>query len=200
MKTKIKLLFSLSLILVLNVFLNGFLLRVVYAQPQEPFPPQWQALVSRVIDGDTLVLQPIGSQNLYTTRIAGIDAPEICQSFGNTAKEGLARKVQGLMVTVNSDHRDDFGRELGQVYLNGEDLGAYMVRQGWAWSYGRGKSAGPYALEQAYAQNLKLGLFATAQKIIKPADFRRRFKACQEGHEAVAKLPAKAKKAHLNEP
>lgn len=189
MKTKIKLQAHkcLSLILVLSVLLSGLLPLVVFAQPQTPFPPQWQALVSRVIDGDTLVLQPIGSQTLYKTRIAGIDAPEICQAFGDMAKDNLARKVQGLMVTVSSDHQDDFGRELGQVYLNGEDLGAYMVKQGLAWSFGRGKASGPYQLEQAYAKNLKLGLFATQQKLLKPSDFRRQYQACKEGHELIKK-------------
>ena len=200
MKTKIKLQASksLSLILVLSVLLNGFLPFVVYAQPQEPFAPKWQALVSRVIDGDTLVLQPIGSQNLYKPRIAGIDAPEICQPFGDVAKDKLARKVQGFMVTVNSDHRDDFGRELGQVYLNGEDLGAYMVKQGLAWSFGRGKALGPYQLEQAYAKNLKLGLFASSQKILKPSDFRRQYQVCQEGHETVKKSKSKSKSQKTN--
>lgn len=158
-----------------------------YAQSSAEMQPQWQALVSRVIDGDTLVLQAIGSQALYKTRIAGIDAPEICQVYGTVAKDNLARKVQGLMVTVNSDHRDDFGRELGQVYLNGEDLGAYMVKNGWAWSFGRGKGSGPYQDEQAYAQNLKLGLFSGSEKILKPSDFRRKYHACQEGHELVKK-------------
>jgi micrococcal nuclease len=205
MKTKIKLQANkcLSLILelsvLLSVLLSAWLPLVVYAQPQAPFPPQWQALVSRVIDGDTLVLQPIGSQNLYKTRIAGIDAPEICQPFGDIAKDNLARKVQGLMVTVNSDHRDEFGRELGQVYLNGEDLGAYMVKQGWAWSFGRGKALGPYQLEQAYAKNLKLGLFASSQKILKPSDFRRQYQACQEGHQMVKKSKAKSAKQITNE-
>lgn len=195
MKTKIKLQANkcLSLILVLISFLSP----LAYSQPQPAMPAKWQALVSRVIDGDTLVLQPIGSQTLYKTRIAGIDAPEICQAFGDIAKDNLARKVQGLMVTVNSDHQDDFGRELGQVFLNGEDLGAYMVKQGLAWSFGRGKASGPYQLEQAYAKNLKLGLFATQQKLLKPSDFRRQYQACKEGHELIKK--SKSKKQFTND-
>ncbi len=195
MKTKIKLQACkrLSLILVLSSFVSP----LAYSQPQPAMPAKWQALVSRVIDGDTLVLQPIGSQTLYKTRIAGIDAPEICQSFGDIAKDNLARKVQGLMVTVNSDHQDEFGRELGQVYLNGEDLGAYMVKQGLAWSFGRGKASGPYQLEQAYAKNLKLGLFATQHKLLKPSDFRRQYQACQEGHELIKK--SKSKKQFAND-
>lgn len=194
MKTKIKLQAckSLSLILVLGSFVSP----LAYSQPQPAMPAKWQALVSRVIDGDTLVLQPIGSQTLYKTRIAGIDAPEICQLFGDIAKDNLARKVQGLMVTVNSDHQDEFGRELGQVYLNGEDLGAYMVKQGLAWSFGRGKASGPYQLEQAYAKNLKLGLFATQHKLLKPSDFRRQYQACQEGHELIKKSKSKKQLAN----
>src|SRR5690606_13049559 len=52
----------------------------------------------RVSDGDTLRLAVTG-QDEITVRLYGIDAPESKQSYGETAAQALARKVDGARVS-----------------------------------------------------------------------------------------------------
>ena len=103
-------------------------------------------IVSRVVDGDTVWLNSGGT--LLKVRIAGIDAPEICQPHGVQAREVLRRKVLGQMVAITYQRVDDYGRLLARVDMGNEDIGRWMVIHGHAWSYGYRNYRGPYAQEQ----------------------------------------------------
>ena len=84
-------------------------------------------------------------------------------------------------VSVQTHARDGWGRSLATVRLRGkggEDVAARMARQGWAWSYGRGRSRGPYAAQEAAARQARRGVFAHAAEPERPADFRRRHGPC----------------------
>ena len=58
----------------------------------------------------------------------------------------------------------------------GAHMAARMARQGWAWSYGRGR--GPYAEQEAAARQARQGVFAHVAEPERPADFRRRHGPC----------------------
>lgn len=99
-------------------------------------------MVTRVVDGDTLWLKTSASQQTLKVPIQGIDAPEICLPGGVQAREALKQRVLGQSVTVTSGAHDDYGRTVGTVHLQGQDLGRWLVAEGHAWVYSiRGKKA-----------------------------------------------------------
>jgi micrococcal nuclease len=146
------------------------------AQARESFVGQ----VSHVTDGDTLWVQPAGGGAAHKLRLTGIDAPEICQHGGKAARDWLARLALHRRVAVNVSYFDRYGRGLATVRLDGTDLAAQMVRAGYAWTYGWRGRPGPYAAEEAYARQARLGVFA-ALRPESPRAFRKRHGSCHAG-------------------
>lgn len=87
-----------------------------------------------VADGDTItVLDDTNTQ--HKIRLAGIDAPEKKQAFGNRSKESLSDLVFDKTVNVETEKRDRYGREIGKVLVNGQDVNLVQVERGMAWFY-----------------------------------------------------------------
>ncbi len=138
---------------------------------------KWTGTVTHVSDGDTLWVRPQRGGPPRAVRIDGIDAPELCQVHGETARAALVGQVLGQAVQVRVRRHDDYGRVLARVSLRGQDIGAWLVGQGHAWSYRyRGKS-GPYAQQEGQARARRLGLFQQGRAEL-PRDFRRRHGPC----------------------
>lgn len=135
-------------------------------------PEAYRALVVRVVDGDTVWLQPESGGAVRKTRIEGIDAPEICQADGRAARDALRAVLQRQWVHVRSVRRDTFGRDLGQLQWQGQDVGEWMVREGWAWSYRWQGDSGPYADAERQAISAQRGVHRRAQAVY-PGTFRR---------------------------
>lgn len=90
------------------------------------------ALVTRVVDGDTIVIE--GGDRV---RYIGIDAPEMPDEYLSLeATEENARLVEGKVVRLEKDvrDRDDYGRLLRYVWVDGTMVNAELVRLGYAWS------------------------------------------------------------------
>ena len=138
---------------------------------------QWVGWVTKVVDGDTLHVQPAQGGASQKLRIKGIDAPEVCQAWGLQSREALARLVWGQRVTVQLNDVDDHGRWLANVFVNGEDVGARLVAQGHAWSYQFRRDPGPYVFQQQQAAINRLGLFGQPQAM-RPREFRQRHGPC----------------------
>ncbi|HEU4458833.1 MAG TPA: thermonuclease family protein [Methylibium sp.] len=146
------------------------------AAPAESFT----GTVTHVTDGDTVWVRPEASSarsKPIKLRLVGIDAPERCQAHGAEAGAALAAAVLHRRVEIRRRATDDHGRALGTLWLDGEDVGARMVRQGHAWSARFRRDAGPYAREEQQARAAGLGLFAHAAPE-SPRDFRRRHGPC----------------------
>ena len=117
--------------------------------PQPPPGPTGPLLVSRVIDGDTIVVATVG-----TVRLIGVDTPETVAPgepvgcFGPEASAYTREVASGMMVTLDYDvdQFDRFGRTLAYIYLpDGTFLNAALVEQG----YGRAYTVFPFRyLEQ----------------------------------------------------
>ncbi|MGH6627560.1 MAG: thermonuclease family protein [Burkholderiaceae bacterium] len=137
----------------------------------------FQGVVTHVSDGDTLWVRPAAGGEPRKLRLQGIDAPEICQAFGAQSRDALASRLLHQSVVVSTRARDSYGRALGHIRRHGEDMGAWMVGQGYAWSYHYRRNPGPYAAEQAQAQLRRRGLWAIGGAI-EPRDFRRRHGGC----------------------
>ena len=133
--------------------------------------------VTIVTDGDTLWVAPAQGGAVRKLRIDGLDAPEICQAGGETARAVLMDAALHKRVWVEVRRLDIYGRGLAKVWLDRNDLGAYLVSQGQAWSYrGRG-SAGPYAAQEALARQARRGVFALSRPE-NPQKFRQRHGTC----------------------
>lgn len=135
-------------------------------------------VVVRVVDGDTLWLKVGAARRPLKLRIAAIDAPEICQPGGATARDILRYRLLGKAVVASLHARDDYGRLVAVVYWQGEDIGRWLVSIGQAWSYRYRDAPALYAAEEARARLLRRGLFG-AQSAETPQNFRRRHGSCR---------------------
>jgi micrococcal nuclease len=137
----------------------------------------WQGVVTHVSDGDTLWVKPLSRHKVVKIRILGIDAPEICQLWGQHALRALQSVTLGRNVQVMGSHTDAYGRLIAHIFIQGRDVGAWMVLHGHAWSYAFKSHRGFYDAEQMIAQSMQAGLFVNPQAL-QPRLFRRRFGMC----------------------
>ncbi len=91
-----------------------------------------EALVVRVIDGDTVELE--GGERV---RYIGMDTPEATterECFGDQATARNRDLVEGRVVQLETDvsDRDRFGRLLRYIYIDGEMVNELLVREGYA--------------------------------------------------------------------
>ena len=158
--------------LLCTLFALALALPATAAQPIE-------GVVVRVSDGDTLWVAPDGARRKpVKVRLAGIDAPERCQADGEEARGALAAHVLQRRVEVQVRARDGFGRLVARVVADGEDVNAWIVARGHAWSPGWQHQPGPYAREEQEARVAKRGLFAQPAPL-EPRRFRRMHGACR---------------------
>ena len=90
--------------------------------------------IVRVLDGDTVEVLETDNQ-LTRVRLAGSDAPEKSQPFGQRSRQALASMVAQRTVTVTGTDMDRYGRLLGTVWLGKADVNAAQIRNGLAWAY-----------------------------------------------------------------
>ena len=79
----------------------------------------------------------------YKVRLAGIDAPEKAQAFGQASKISLSDQIFGREVAVTWDKRDRYGRIIGKISVDHRDVCLEQIRRGMAWHYKQ------YARDQA---------------------------------------------------
>lgn len=139
----------------------------------------WSGKVIKIVDGDTVRVLPDAGGRPRKIRIEGIDAPEICQAGGARAQRALETRLLDRPVQVTTRATDDYGRGVGRIAQEGNDVGRWMVTQGHAWSYRFRDDDGIYATEQAQARRLKRGVFAQAGAE-RPRDFRQRHGPCPQ--------------------
>jgi endonuclease YncB( thermonuclease family) len=68
-------------------------------------------------------------------RIAGIDAPEKAQPFGQRSKEALSDLCFREAATIKPSTRDKYGRTVADVQCKGEDVASAQVQGGMAWVF-----------------------------------------------------------------
>ncbi|WP_295145097.1 thermonuclease family protein [uncultured Reyranella sp.] len=113
-------------------------------------------LAQTVTDGDTLKV------NGVTYRLWGIDAPEAKQdcpdgwAAGRLATTHLQSLISGRNVICERKDTDRYGRTVAVCRAGGEDLGAMMVRDGYAWAFLR--YSADYAGQEALAKREGLGV------------------------------------------
>jgi endonuclease YncB( thermonuclease family) len=87
-----------------------------------------------VHDGDTITILTADKEQLKI-RLTEIDAPEGHQPFGTAAKKMLSQLIFGKRVTVKTSGKDRYGRTLGRVFADDQDVNLAMVKAGGAWAF-----------------------------------------------------------------
>lgn len=91
------------------------------------------AVVERVVDGDTVVLSGVGK-----SRLIGVDTPEVyggAECYGREASAYARRQLDGRRVrfTIGRGERDRYGRVLVYLWLeDGRSFNALLVSRGYA--------------------------------------------------------------------
>lgn len=143
-----------------------------------------------VIDGDSLTVRQ--EQDAIAIRLTGIDAVEYRQDCaradgsrwpcGHEARSALERLAGRGPLHCEYAAKDRYGRTLAscrtQPDPGGIDLGAEMVRQGWAVA-----TSDAYRIEEAEAQAKRRGIWQG--RFARPADWR----AAQNRPDAITASP-----------
>ena len=98
-----------------------------------------------VTDGDTIKVLDSQHQQ-HKIRLAGIDAPEKKQPFGQRSKQNLSNLVFDRSVVLECGKIDRYRREICVVLIGGKDANLAQVAAGLAWWYRK------YAREQTPQQ------------------------------------------------
>ena len=134
---------------------------------------------ARAIDGDSLV---VGAREM---RLRGIDAPEARQTCvisgqimpcGRQATAALQAWLRRGLASCTGNEIDRYGRLLVICRVNGADIGADLVRNGYAVDFG------DYAGEEREARAQYRGIWAGTFE--RPAEYRRR-----QREEAESAIP-----------
>lgn len=118
-----------------------------------------RGVVIGVTDGDTVKVLTEDMKTV-TVRVAGIDAPEKGQPFGQRSKEHLSALCFQQQAVVTLRTTDKYGRTVGDVKCRSQDVATEQVRAGLAWyyvKYGRGYEA--LAELEAEARKARQGLW-----------------------------------------
>ena len=124
------------------------------------------AVVKRVIDPTEKVIEVFDEdtfriENKQKIRLYGIDAPEISYCYGEESKVALEKKILGKRVVLKNPKVDYYGRVQAYVYLNGEFINEYLIKNGFAFDHGSGDSESEIIkVANAYAKENKLGIYA----------------------------------------
>lgn len=104
------------------------------------------ALVVRVVDGDTIEALLDGASTTVRVRLLGVNTPESVdprrsvECFGKESSRFLKEMIEGKRVKLEedlqADERDKYGRLLRNVVLeDGTDVNALLVSEGYAHAY-----------------------------------------------------------------
>ena len=85
--------------------------------------------VIRVIDGDTIAIRE------DKIRLYGIDCPESGEPYAEAAAKKMAELVAGEKVRIERRSRDWFKRIVARVFVEGQDVGEVMLKNGLARVY-----------------------------------------------------------------
>jgi endonuclease YncB( thermonuclease family) len=111
----------------------------------------FEGKVVGVADGDTVTVLD-STQTPQKIRLEGLDAPEKKQAYGAQAKAAMSQLAFGKQAEVVWRKRDRYGRVLGKVLVEGQDVGLEMIRSGLGWHYKQYSKQQDKADQQIYSQ------------------------------------------------
>lgn len=132
--------------------------------------------VLKVVDGDTITIRT--SNGKVKIRFAQIDAPETshfgskAQPYGKEAAMFLTSLVANRSVRVEVETVDQYGRNVGTVYVDGNNVNREMVKNGYAWVYREYAHDSTLIDLEKTARERHVGLWRSDNPIY-PSDFRK---------------------------
>lgn len=112
-----------------------------------------EKIVTRVVDGDTIVVE--GGDRI---RLVNIDTPERGEPCYKEAKDRLTELIDGENVVLEraGENEDSYGRLLRYVFYNSTNINVLLVREGLANTYFYNKNT-PYYEELIGAEQAAKG-------------------------------------------
>ena len=105
-----------------------------FLSPHKQITEDFEAVVVKVHDGDTITLRTVFRDFDFPLRLLDIDAPEMSEG-GEDARDWLRIRLMNECVQILIDRRnrvDKYGRLLGKVFHRGMDVGEEELRMGLA--------------------------------------------------------------------
>lgn len=127
------------------------LFMMAYSQPAS------SAEITYFYDGDTVKIIDAGFE--YKLRITDIDAPERNQTYGKKSRRALMDFCAEANIYVAISGTDKYGRKLGKLRCNNQDVSTYMIQNGHAWFNERYSMDDSLLYQQQQARTNKLGLW-----------------------------------------
>lgn len=156
--------------------------------------------VPEVGDADTVV---IAGEKI---RLLDVDAPESDQfcldqkgapwECGIAAREALKKETAGKVWKCETTRRDRDKRWLSSCTVSGQNISAWMVREGWAMSPTHKGYSHRFDLEEKRAREAQAGLWAGA--FVAPWDWRRR--NCKTEVHGATSVPIDAQRKLCGSP
>jgi endonuclease YncB( thermonuclease family) len=130
--------------------------------------------VVEIVAGDSVYIYDgeLSSRKIW---LAGIDAPQLQQLYGEQARKNLSDLVLGKYIDLDNIQRDRYGRVTARIIKDDQDINLQQIEDGFAWYYPEndGLSASivaqyQHAQEEARAQTK--GLWES--RAVPPWEFR----------------------------
>lgn len=135
-----------------------------------------RGIVIVVIDGDTVLFKPdhahASGRVFLKIRLAGIDAPERDQPYGDVSTHELAVRVLNQRVTIVPVATDVYGRTIAHIHVAGREVETELVQSGFVWAASRSRHTAGLALAQHQARQARRGLWQDASPM-PPWEWRR---------------------------
>ena len=139
------------------------------------FSDEYEAIVLKVIDGDTIYIKTDNGRK--KVRLRYIDAPEIKQPYGDMARIFLDNELDDKRIIVNSDYKDRYGRDIGDIFVYNKNeaiyINAKLIKSGNAWVYKTYRKNTYLMNLENIAKDNKLGLWKDKPPI-KPWEYRKK--------------------------
>jgi endonuclease YncB( thermonuclease family) len=162
---------------------------VAYLLATPAFAQSFAGRVVGVADGDTITVLD-ADRKQHKIRVAGIDAPEKKQPFGQKSKASMSDLVFNRDVEIVGDKRDRYGRTVAKVMVadsncnapdcpKTRDVGLIQIMSGLAWWYRKyAREQTPpdrvaYESAEALARERRAGLWADSSPV-PPWEWRHR--------------------------
>jgi len=120
----------------------------------------WTGKVIELEDGDSG--KALKGWSTVEFRLYGIDAPEFDQAYGKQARAFASKMLLWKEVEFKTLDRDQYGREVGVAYVNGQCVNEEMIKSGFAWvyqNYCKESFCGKWMILQKQAQGKREGLW-----------------------------------------
>ncbi len=104
-----------------------------YESPHQQITEDFDALVTKVVDGDTIRVTTNFRDFDFPIRFLSINAPEMNEPRGKDVQQWLENKILGksIRVEINVNNRvGKFGRLLGNVIFQGSNLNEELLFSG----------------------------------------------------------------------